>query len=261
MKFCVSCRHGNSVLKNVQEIKVEYKDTAFIEEYIEQEEKPHTIVLRLPKEATKEWAIYKMYNDKLNDNFMIALDDLSEASLAQEYGIKFYWNYPVTNYYELEYLVAAGASQIIVGMPLIFDIDVLKTKGIKLRLIPNYAFNEYLVNDEGVCAGWIRPEDLVLYEDIAESCEFFADSLQRERVMLQIYQSAEWPDDLSLIIVGINKEFHSQHLAEGFGIRRLNCKQVCKRKPDLCHFCERVRTTTINLKKIKEHKEKSDIDL
>ena len=261
MRFCVSCRQGSSVINEAQEIKVDYRDIAFVDEYIEKEEKPHTIIIRLPKYETINWDLLVMYDDKLGGNLLLALDDITLAPEAKAKNLKFYWNFPVSTHYELENLKALGVSQVILGMPLIFDYDIIKQKEIKVRLIPNYAFNEYLIDDDGVCAGWIRPEDLALYEEIAESCEFYTDSLKKEKAMLHIYSKGDWPDDLSIIINGLNKEFNNQYLRNGFGERRLNCKQVCKRDSQRCHFCERIRKTSVNLKYINDSKKKSNIDL
>lgn len=252
MRFCVSCRQNESVLKEAQEIKVEYKDIAFIDNYLEREEKPHVIVLRIPNYTEINWDIMYMYNEKLKGNFILSLDNIKIAPKAKEYNIKFYWNYPIVNYYELNNVIAAGAHQVILGMPLCFEIPHIKEKEIKLRLIPNYAFNDYLLEDDGVCAGWIRPEDLELYEDIAESCEFYADSLQKEKALFHIYQMASWPDDLSLIIKNLNKEFYNQHLNSGFSKARMECGQRCSKNKKICSACERIRKTTVNLKKLKE---------
>ena len=230
MRFCVSCRQDNLILKEVEEIKVEYKDINFIHNYIEQEEKPHIIILRLLNNTEINWSLLKMFNDKLSGNFILALDDLKDASTAKEYNLKFYWNYPITTYYELNHVINMGACQVILGLPLCFNIPYIKSKNIKIRLIPNYTFRDYLM-DDGVKGGWIRPEDLVLYEDIAESCEFKAKSIQREKAIYNIYKLGSWPDDLQFIIDGLEAEFYNQHLEQGFTKARMECKLICGKKP------------------------------
>ena len=199
MRFCVSCRQSDSVRKEANELKVEYKDIEFIDNYIESAERSHYIILKIPKYTKINWNLLLMYNEKLAGKFYIAISDLKDSIAAKEHNIKFYWDYPVSTYYELNNLIDIGSSQVILAPPLVFEQKTIKEKNIKVRLVPNYAFNDFLVNDNGVCGGWIRPEGLILWEDIVESCEFIHGDLQNERAMLRIYKSGMWQDDYQLL--------------------------------------------------------------
>lgn len=63
-------------------------------------------------------------------------------------------------------MINNGVSQILIGIPLIFDLEsvVKQTKNISLRAIPNYAYEKYLSHNNGLHGQYIRPEDVDLYE-------------------------------------------------------------------------------------------------
>lgn len=237
MRFCVSCRHNKKTRDKAQELKVEARDIAFLDDYICQEEKPHTIVLEYDGEI--KWEKLVMYNECLKGNFMLSVRTLGAGLVAKEKGIKFYWNNPVVTMYELNSVIAAGASQVILGPPLVFDKAAIEALGVKVRLIPNYSFNDYII-DDGVCGGWVRPEGLSTWEDIAESCEFISTDLQNERAIFDIYIDRKWPDDLSLLITGLNKKFNAKYITEEFDKHRASCKQRCQRNKNICQYCYRI---------------------
>jgi len=247
MRFCVSCRQPINIINKAEEVKVNYEDIAYIDNYLDKEEIKHYFVLQIPKDANPNWDKLQMYNEKLNGQFILAFENLVTAFIAKERDIKFYWEHPITHFFELNKAVEAGVSQIIPGMPLIFDLEYLKKVNIKLRLLPNYAYN-IADTSTGVCGGWIRPEDLKYYEDLTESCEFITNSLDRERATFNIYsQKKEWKEDLSYLIVGLNEPFYAQYLPDNFGKVRIKCGQRCQKNKELCGYCERMRNLTLCL--------------
>ena len=99
MKYCLSGRHPLSLLKKVEEIKMEYRDREKILDYVEQIPEK-TIILHIPKDTTDlNWNLYKMYSEKIN--FILEIEDLALVEECKENGIKFYWHYPITSFYEL----------------------------------------------------------------------------------------------------------------------------------------------------------------
>ena len=67
MRFCVNCRHMGKTKSQAQELKVDYKDIEFIDDYIEKEQKQHYIVLKIPKEVIPDWELLNMYNEKMEE--------------------------------------------------------------------------------------------------------------------------------------------------------------------------------------------------
>ena len=232
MRFCVSCRQPKAVRNKADELKVMWKDIAFIDNYLD-DKGNHTIILEIPKDENVDWDLMTMYNEKLEGNFMLCLNSLSDVPIARDRDIKFYWAYPVVSYYELNTLKNMGASQIIPGIPLIFDIKNLK---MPLRLIPNTTQSEYLFAGDVESAGWIRPENLELYEDFAESCEFQFEHLTQEEALLNIYKKGVWKDDLSYLFpLGLSSPIYNAEMPKSFGKMRMNCKHLCQQGK--CNYC------------------------
>lgn len=249
MRFCVSCRQPKKVRDKADELKVEWRDIIFIDNYIENPEN-HIIILEVPSGLTKDWAKLKMYSDKLNNKLILALKDVGEAYFAQEYGIKFYWDYPVCSYYELNYLDNLGAEQVILGIPLIFDIENIK---LPIRLCPDAKMNEYLYDADDAIAAWIRPEGLSKYEPYAVSCEFKERDLTRQSALLDVYKQGYWKDELNFVINSLSMPVYNQYIPEGFDKNRLNCKQICQRRLGSCRSCQRNIEYAKKIKELNEN--------
>ena len=235
MRFCVSCRQPLAVRKQADELKVEWKDKAFIDNYLDNKGN-HTIILEIPKDAEIDWDYLSMWHEKLDGKLILCLESLwhSTPKEAINRGIEFYWKYPVSSKYELNAVKRLGVCQVIVGIPLIFDIKSIK---FPIRLIPNATMMDYLPNDDLAAAGWIRPESLALYEEYAESCEFFHNDLPQEATLMNIYKRGSWKDDLTFLFVGqvSGKHIYNQYLPESFGKMRMSCKHRCQE--NLCSTC------------------------
>lgn len=113
-------------------------------------------------------------------NFIMALFDPSDIPYCKKYGIKFYLNYPITTYYELQSLKDLGAVYALIDSPLVQDIINVAAIGIPLRVVPNVAYYAFIPRDEGVCGSWIRPEDLHLYESYIAAIEFEDCNIKKE---------------------------------------------------------------------------------
>ena len=200
------------------------------------------ITLRIPKGVVDiDWQYFSVYKERLNDKFMIEIDDLNLVELAKQNNIDFCWSYPATTYYELTQLRKLGAKEIIISGQLIFDKENLIASNFNnYRLIPNYALNIF-PDDDGVCGSWIRPEVLKNWDNIVSSCYFKAKNLKQEKTLFEIYKEEKWEDDLSLIIDGLNVPLYGQYLGTSINTKRENCKQLCMKNNEKCNFCNRIK--------------------
>ena len=242
MRFCVSCRQPLEVQAQADELLVEYKDLAFIDNYIDEFENNihHYFIIQIPKNTIINWDYMVMYKEKLNEQLMLEINDLDLVEKANEYNIKFCWGYPATNYYELHQLMELGASVITISGQLVFDKEQLTKLNYKYRLIPNYAMNIF-PNDTGVCGSWIRPEVLKEWDDIVESCFFISKNLTQERTVFEIYKEGSWQDDLMPLIEGLNEPLYNQYLGTTINTLRFNCKQKCMIDEKECNHCNRIK--------------------
>ena len=245
MRFCVNGRQPYSVIKIADEIKFAYADKDRILDLVEQYS-DKTIILDVPGREG-DWKTWEMYNEKFAE-FYIALHDLSRVGEFNEAGIKWYWPFPVTTYYELGMLVNLHPSYIMVGPPLSFDLDKIvphiydpceTATQIPLRMTVNVAHPSYLPTNgsHGICGQWVRPEDTQLYSTRIRCFEFDdCATLKEEETLLNVYRSQMWPGNLNLLIKRLDFNVDNRAIPEELGERRMTCGQKCWSGSG-CHLC------------------------
>ena len=238
MRFCVSGRQPLSVIKMADEIKFSYADRDKIFDLIDAcPEK--TIILESGDDIN--WNTLKMYDEKFAE-FYIALHNLKLYNEFNEAGIKWYWPYPITSFYELEIIVQLKPSYIMVGPPLSFDLNKVgeKVKGIPLRMCVNIAHPAYLPDDGHyhLNGQWVRPEDVSKYGKDIKCFEFDeCASLTEEEAFFKTYLNQIWPGNLNLLIKRLNFNVDNRAIPEDLAEARMNCGQRCCAGSG-CHLCE-----------------------
>jgi hypothetical protein len=169
-----------------------------------------------------------MYDEKF-DNFCIALYMLNKYEEFNKEGIKWYWPYPITTYYELQEIIALQPSYIKIGPPLTFDLEnISKITNIPLRMVPNVARLAYIPKTEeshGIFGQWVRPEDIFLYDKYISTMEFEKVNMKQEELMLKVYkEDKEWPGNLNLLIKDLYVNIHNKALPDSIGPQRITCK-------------------------------------
>lgn len=186
------------------------------------------------------WDILSVYTEKMNGNFYCCVSNNQQINECRNHNLKFYYKYPITSFYELEALKTLGASYALIGVPLIFDLDHVKRYNIPLRAIPNLAYEPYLPHEDGICGGWIRPEDVDIYGEYISVLEFYAPkALDKEATFYHIYaENKKWPGNLNFLIDGLKIDANNQMIydEENFAKRRMNCRQRCM-QTGTCHYC------------------------
>ena len=178
--------------------------------------------------------------------------------LCKNIGLKFYYRYAVTSYYEIDALKELGVCYLLIGVPLIFDLKRVSRFEIPLRAIPNLAYEPYLDHSTGIEGGWIRPEDIDKYDKYIDVCEFYAPKMvEKESTLYHVYaEQKTWPGNLNLIIDELNCDFDNRLIydEDNFAIRRMNCQQKCKSFGS-CHYCVEQFQFPNNLKLYKQYKD------
>lgn len=192
----------------------------------------------LPKEFN--WEMVQTYAE-ISD-FYCALSNLQMVNECKDRNIKFYYKYTVTSTFELNTLKDLGVAYALVGVPLIFDLKNIAAFGVPLRVIANLAYEPYLIRQNGIVGGWIRPEDVSKYGEYITALEFYApDNLDKEKALFHTYaEKGQWPGNLNLLIdnLGINVDNRLIYDSEGFAERRMSCRQKCQNAVSTCHYCE-----------------------
>ena len=238
MKYCISARQPNSVLKKADEIKFSYRDKEKIIDCIENFP-DKTFILTIPKGYDYDyinWDLYKVYSEKVR--FIMALDDLSLAPICKEKGILFYWTFPVTTWYELDSVIKLNPCYLFINDSLIFNLEKIKQKtNIPLRACPNLCYNDRIPRENGIYGAWIRPEDVEVYEQYIDTFEFYYVINSEEEALLNAYTERVWPGNLNLLLVNLNVSIDNRALPEEIGETRANCGRRCMEHGS-CHFCE-----------------------
>jgi hypothetical protein len=227
------------------EASIAYNDKDRINDFIETIPNK-AIILQLPPHEEKDYTLWKMYNEKFEGGFCVAIHDLNDADAMNNNGIKWYWPYPITSFYELQMVLRLGPSQIVLGAPLSFSLSVVNNLSpeVKKRMVVNKAKPNYVPavgHFEAIVGQWVRPEDVAAYEPYIDVMEFDTtgdNRLKKEETLLHIYKDNKfWPGDLGLIIDDLNIHVDNRAIPNEFGERRINCEQKCERGSS-CHFCD-----------------------
>lgn len=241
VKYCLSNRQPDKILSKADEIKIEARDHRAIPDYIEKFP-DKTLILELENDLPNEfsWDMIVVYSEKMNGNFYCSTSNKYQMEECRTRGIKFYYRYMVTSFYELDALKEMGVSYILVGVPLIFDLKNVSRYDIPLRAIPNLAYEPYLNHSNGIQGGWIRPEDTEKYEKYISVFEFYAPKmLEKESTLYHIYaENKNWPGNLNLLIDNLNFDCDNRIIYDddNFAERRMNCRQRCM-SGKTCHYC------------------------
>ena len=221
-----------------------------------------TIILDLTELNEKDLENIKMYNEKFN-NFYVAIHKLSQCDLFMELGIKWYWPFPITSFYELQEISKNNPSYVLLGPPLTFDLEMVKKiidKDCGIRMVANGTTPQYLLTRTpatGIYGSWVRPEDVKLYEKYVDCLEFEVDygDFQKEETLLKIYQSGSWPGNLHLLFNDFYVNVDNRIIPEEIGKARMNCGMKCMRNSG-CRLCYNGLILAANVRKLKYERDK-----
>ena len=237
MKYCLSGRQPLSALRQADEIKMKFEDIDRIIDYVK-EFPDKTIIYEIPKDVINvDWKLLEMFSQQVT--LVVALHDLRLIPKCLEFGLKYYWAYPITSYYELQGILALNPYYIFIGAPLCFNLEhVHNTSNALIRMCPNVAYDSYIPRADGICGQWVRPEDTKIYEPYVNTFEFIADDLEKERTLLKIYKDdGEWPGNLNILITNLKINIDNRAIPDEFGAIRVRCGQRCMQH-GTCHYCQ-----------------------
>ena len=242
MKYCLRSNQRFNYLQKADEIKVPYDDRASIFKLIERYP-GKTIILEIPNRidiTDIDWT--EMNNNKIltQDNFICCVSSYEMGIECGNQDIKFYYGYPINSFYELQAAANLGVCYVRLAPPLLMSLDKVKKFNIPVRAVPNVAYQQYLPFGDGVCGGWIRPEDTKLYEEYIDVYEFEDCDINKEQALYRIYAEKQaWPGQMGMLFTNFNygtvlNRMVPSDLAE----KRIKCGQRCQTNNG-CHLCYR----------------------
>lgn len=267
MNVCLNAFVGRHYLDKIQEVKVPWTERDLIEE-IHKQYPNMRVVLEYPyaKDPTEDELLeIKMFMGMLRYKFTMSVVNYS---FFKSNSIPFFLGFPLTDMYSVEGAVRAGVTDVRIGGSLVFELqrvrDYIKKEGagVFIRVTPNVASTDGLPHKDGIVGGWIRPEDLPLYENLIDVVEFEnVQTAAREEAFYRIYfEDKKWDGYLNDIITNFNVDFKvSNGLVVGTAAR-VHCKQACLGRSE-CRLCY----TALNManeelfNKIKEQKNDAEL--
>lgn len=242
MKYSLHLRTASpKYLRKADEIVVEYRDRRALPDYAKKYPDAW-FVLEVTPDAQWDFKEIKDYSILTKNHLKLCLPDIRDERIPQliEAGIPFFWGYTITTFWELQALIAAGASEVRIGAPLFFECEKLKKFDISKRVCANIAHEGYLPFVDGITGSWIRPEDVETYDDVFDIIEFADCKEHKEEALYRIYaEQKHWPGRVDMIITNINTEAYNRMIPEDFAAVRRTCGQRCASGSG-CRICHRM---------------------
>ena len=244
MRYCLSARQPLDMQKKADELLVLHNDYRYIPElFMDFPEK--MIILDVPNDKLEELKdSIKSYHEANPNYFCCRVYKLTDVNWFVENGIKFYYGYPVSTFYDLAGLVAVGVEYVVITAPLTFQIGKLKRlyHGVKFRMVPNVAYDAYIPRKDGICGQWVRPEGIKFYESAIYIFDFEdCDNLIKERTLYHIYaEQKNWPGNLNLLLTNLGIDLDNRLIGPEIDKVRANCGQKCQEASFRCGICGRL---------------------
>ena len=244
MKFCLSNKVASKYLEQAAEIKLQYKDRNQIKKLSEKYPKPSFLLMGIPDSlSTNQWEELQTLNLLAQNQLCIIIPHKHFIDDCKKYNIKFMFGYAISNWFELNSIMELGAYYVRLAPPLTHDLEKVqnRTMGrIKLRAIPNVAYDKFFPRNDGVSGSWIRPEDIEVYSKYYDIFEFEdCDAAEKEQTLFDIYTRGEWSGDLKMLITNLDYPGVNRMIPPELSQRRINCGQRCESNRT-CHLCYRL---------------------
>lgn len=259
MKFALSSRQTAEYLKKADEIKVQWRDRNSIIDLV-RNYPSKTIILETPgDEEPVDWKAVQTYKTLAKNNFMVCVKSVNELRQAHSCGVRRYFAYPIQSFWELNAIKNFDVEYVFVDNELFFQLDRVKTVGIKVRVIPNVAYDDNLPHENGILGKWIRPEDLnSVYEEYVDAVEFADCDINKEQAMFRIYaEQKEWRQDLGIIITNLDYFAVNRLIYKEVGPSRINCRQRCL-KGQMCRVCPQAFLLASEPEKFERYKKENN---
>ena len=134
MKYCLSARQPENVLKKADEIRVEYRDREQIFDFLEKLENK-TYLINIPANTEIDENLLAAFHAKSDIILELHRIDLNVIKWCKEQKIKWCWAYPITTFYELKSVAALGPCYLLLGAPLCFSLNKVANYEIPIRFL------------------------------------------------------------------------------------------------------------------------------
>ena len=243
MKFCTKYYNGFRYFDEIDEIILKYKnhnDTLlnFINEKCSGMERILIDITEKLNEIDQIIPILRAIQQEHSN--IVAITSAGCYEELKENNIPYFFIDFCRSADEVYSYIKQGVSDVYIVEGLAFNLKEIspycKEKNIKVRIFPNIA--QYALGQRDQiptpCRFFVRPEDIELYENYVDVCEFIA-PLDRLSVLFATYKGGQWLGDLKDLITGLDEEFLNTGIAPYFAESRIGCRHKCMQEK--CHIC------------------------
>ncbi len=251
MKYSIRYCKGSRILDAADELIIKYnmKEASHLLDFIKTREEKQRIVVDITQTKTADIKILAAAAH-IHKNFAVLLS-LEQRDLIvnlDEECISFFFAEGASDWDTLTGMLNLGVSDIYVINELGFYLDAvkLKCKKVNVRVYPNIAQSSTELYIDNFKKFYIRPEDVVVYEDCVDIMEFFG-PLNKQAILYNIYTKEAWNGDLNDLIIGLHFHIDSRTIVPYFGKVRTSCEKRCVL--GRCDLCENVKSLSETLER------------
>ena len=259
MRYCVPMFKNFKYLNKVDEVTIPFDKSLEVFKTLLEKEKilpTHRVIVEVAdsKSFQEDGIINVFLNLKENHpdihfTLMFAKYDNNQAEFFQELKtkeIEFFFSTYARDWDTFHGLINLGVSDIYIVENLGFELDLLgpiaHASDVSIRVFANVCQSSWL-KDGTFKSFFIRPEDVIVYDEYVDVIEFIGDKTVQE-VMYKVYAiDQKWHGSLKQIIVGLEEDIDSHRIPQAFAAARIGCGKRCS-KGKRCKICERIMETS-----------------
>lgn len=231
MKYCLSSRQPESILRQADEIRVVTKDQSQIFDLLDKYNTP--IIYNFSSDTPIDKNLLVLGKDRLQ----LCLLNLTDLSAALEYNLPYFFALPCKTIDEARTLWSLGATQIMPDVPLSHQLSQLKLLHIPVRYNPSYAHLDNLPRANGISGNWFLPQSIPDYEMYISTIDFGSQPLKREETLFKLYKSEYYGGEIHRLIPDVETPVTADILQPNHLSPRIDCGQECAYPRGQCRIC------------------------
>lgn len=231
MKYCLSSRQPESILRQADEIRVITKDQSQIFDLFDK----YTIPIIYNYSADKP--IGKDIITLNKNQLILCILNISDLQSALEYNLPYFFAQPCKTIDDARTLYSLGANQIMPDAPLTHQLSQLKLLDIPVRYNPTYAHLDNLPRVNGISGNWFLPQSVPDYEIYISTIDFGSQPLKREETLFKLYKSEYYGGEIHRLIPDVETPVTADILQPNHLYPRIDCGQACVYPRSNCRIC------------------------
>lgn len=235
IKYCLSSRQPEQILRQADEIRVITKDQSQIFDLLDQYTTP--IVYNYSSEKPLDKTLVALAKAKSPQVLTLCILNLSDLQQAREYELPYFFAQPCKTLDEVRSFITLGANQIMPDTPLTHQLSQLKLLRVPVRYNPVYSHLDNIPRANGVTGNWIIPQSLPDYELYISTIDFGSQPLKREETLFKLYKSQYYGGELHRLIPDLETVATADLLQPNHLSSRIDCGQECVYPRGRCQIC------------------------